>query len=486
MSLFAAANISQPLNQLGEPFYSQVRPQGLHNPVLVHQSHSAAELLQLSPQQLSSEEFLHLASGNSYFEPCPPLATVYSGHQFGVYVPQLGDGRALSLGTVKGPQGEWEMQLKGAGQTPYSRFGDGRAVMRSTVREYLCSEAMYGLGIDTTRGLSITTGSDKVQRETVEPAAVLIRLARSHVRFGSFEYFHYTGQHQQVKQLTDYVISRHHPDLQESKDGYYRFLQRSVSATAKMIAHWQAVGFTHGVMNTDNMSILGDTIDYGPFGFMDDYQPDFVCNHSDEHGRYAFNRQPAIGLWNCNALTHALSSLLDSEQLTEALQQYQPTFLNTLAELMATKLGLAEQLADDGQLIDSLLDIMANNRVDYTLLFRRLCNFDNDGKNEKIAELFHNPGDFYCWAQSYRERLQQQALPQPQRCAAMKRANPKYILRNHMAEVAIRKAEDQQDYSEIDRLITLLASPFDEHPGMEQYAELPPEWAKGLSLSCSS
>ncbi|MDM3869983.1 YdiU family protein [Porticoccus sp. W117] len=484
MSLFPAANIYQPLHQLGEPFYSEVPPQGLRNPALVHTSASAAELLQLSPQQLASDEFLHLASGNSYFQPCPPLATVYSGHQFGVYVPQLGDGRAMSLGTVKGPDGEWEMQLKGAGQTPYSRFGDGRAVMRSTIREYLCSEAMHGLGIATTRGLSITTGSDKVQRETVEPAAVLIRLARSHVRFGSFEFFHYNGQHQRVKQLADYVIERHHPGLLGEQDRHYRFLERTVTATAEMIAHWQAVGFTHGVMNTDNMSILGDTIDYGPFGFMDDYQPGFVCNHSDERGRYAFSRQPAIGLWNCNALAHALSSLVDSEQLTQALQQYEPAFLDTLAELMAAKLGLKEQHTNDGQLIDSLLATMADNSVDYTLLFRRLCDFDSE--NEKIAELFNNPDDFRKWAQDYRQRLQQQDWPQPQRCAAMKKANPKYILRNYLAEVAIRKAEDEQDYSEIDRLITLLASPFDEHPELEQYAAQPPEWAQGLSLSCSS
>ena len=345
---------------------------------------------------------------------------------------------------------------------------------------------MHGLGIPTTRGLSITTGSDQVQRETLEPAAVLIRLARSHIRFGSFEYFHYTGQHSQVKQLADYVIERHYPDLQQQQDRYYHLLERIVTATARMIAQWQAVGFTHGVMNTDNMSILGDTIDYGPFGFFDNYQTGFVCNHSDEQGRYAFNRQPAIGLWNCNALAHALSSLLDSEQLTQALQQYEPVFLDTLAELMANKLGLVEQQPEDGQLIDSLLDAMESNRVDYTLFFRRLCGFDTEADNPAIAELFADANAFQQWAQSYRKRLQQQDLPQQQRREAMQRANPKYILRNYMAEIAIRKAEDKQDYSEIDHLITLLASPFDEHPDMEHYAGLPPAWAAGINLSCSS
>ncbi|MCV6605084.1 MAG: YdiU family protein, partial [Porticoccaceae bacterium] len=367
-----------------------------------------------------------------------------------------------------------------------SRFGDGRAVLRSTIREYLCSEAMHGLGIATTRGLSIATGSDKVQRETVEPAAVLIRLARSHIRFGSFEYFHYNDQKQQVKQLADYVIARHHADLRDSEDGYYRFLERTVIATATMIAHWQAVGFSHGVMNTDNMSILGDTIDYGPFGFMDNYQPGFVCNHSDERGRYAFNRQPAVGLWNCNALAHALSSLLDGEQLTQALQQYEPAFLGTLAELMANKLGLVEQQPDDGQLIDSLLAAMAENSVDYTLFFRRLCEFDSEADNREIAELFADPTAFQQWAQAYSKRLQQQPIPHKERCMLMKCANPKYVLRNYMAEIAIRSAEDKQDYSEIDRLINLLSSPFDEHPDMEHYAGLPPQWAQGLSLSCSS
>lgn len=491
MSLFTHSQICQPLHQLGDSFYSAVEPQGLADPVLVHSSISAGQLLGLTCEQLASDDFLHLASGNGYFDTLTPLAQLYSGHQFGTYVPRLGDGRALSLATIKTATGQWDLQLKGAGKTPYSRFGDGRAVLRSTIREYLCSEAMHGLGIPTTRALSITTGSDQVSRESLEPAAVLIRLARSHIRFGSFEYFHYSGQHQQVQQLADFVIEHHHPDLaeQQQPERYRCFLERTVTATARLIARWQAVGFAHGVMNTDNMSILGDTLDYGPFGFLDSYQPGFICNHSDERGRYAFNRQPAIGLWNCNALAHALSSLLDSDRLKQALEQYEPAFVDEFFTLMNGKLGLENKQTTDSQLIDDLLQAMAANNVDYTLFFRYLCDFNEQGAaedHEKIAALFNRPQAFHQWAQSYKARLQQQGIPHQQRRATMQCKNPKYILRNYMAETAIRQAEDRGDYSEIDNLITLLANPFDEHPAMEHYAQLPPKWAGGISVSCSS
>ena len=476
----------QGFQQLGEDFYSLVQPSWISNPRLVHASASAANLLGLSNQDLATDDFLQLASGNQLLDQQQPLAMVYSGHQFGSYVPRLGDGRAILLATVNGPQGNWELQLKGAGKTPYSRFGDGRAVLRSTIREYLCSEAMHGLGIATTRALSIAVGTDQIQRETVESAATMIRLARSHIRFGSFEYFHYTGQHIQVKQLADFIIAQHYPDLAGHDSPYKEFFQRIVTHTAKLIAHWQSVGFAHGVMNTDNMSILGDTLDYGPYGFLDNYNPDFICNHSDHNGRYAFNRQPGIGLWNCNALAHALSSLISSDDLKTALEQYQPHFLDNYLQLMRNKLGLAIAQPNDGQLIDQLLEIMAANNVDYTLFFRRLCAFNTDAENDEIRQFFDNPSAFDQWVQQYTARLLQQPGSSNERQAAMRLANPKYILRNYMAEVAIRKAEDQQDYSEIDRLLTILTTPFEEHPEMESYAGLPPEWSKDISISCSS
>lgn len=473
-------------HQLGDKFFSLVSPQGLPGAKLVCASSKTAELLGIEQADLLSDEFLQLASGNAKFSNSEPLAMVYSGHQFGVYVPQLGDGRALILADINGVNDHWELQLKGAGKTPYSRFGDGRAVLRSTIREYLCSEAMAGLGIPTTRALSITTGELPVQRETVEPGAILIRLARSHVRFGSFEYFHYTGQYDQVKELANFVIEHYHPDLAGKENCYSEFLRRVVIATAELIANWQSVGFAHGVMNTDNMSILGDTLDYGPFGFLDTYQPNHICNHSDDRGRYSFRNQPAIGLWNCNALAHALSSLIESEQLKNALQAYEPHFLNTLAELMSAKLGLTEMQPNDGQLIDDLLGIMAKNSVDYTVFFRRLCDFKSNTKNPMIEELFNNPADFSTWGIQYEKRLKTETKTPEERTTQMKMVNPKFVLRNYMAESAIRKAEDQADYSEIERLTKLLASPFDEHPDMEHYAGLPPEWSQEIAVSCSS
>lgn len=472
--------------QLGNDFYSDVIPQGFANTWLVAHSPTAAQLLDLDNTTIKTEEFLQLASGNRMPDGGKPLAMVYSGHQFGVYVPRLGDGRAILLGEVEGPTGTWDLQLKGAGKTPYSRFGDGRAVLRSTIREFLCSEAMYGLGIPTTRALAIAGSDEPVQRETLESAAMLIRLARSHVRFGSFEYFHYTGQHQQVQQLADYVIKQHHSDLSGHNHPYPEFFRRVVLATAELIAHWQAVGFAHGVMNTDNMSILGDTLDYGPYGFLDIYNPRFICNHSDEAGRYAFNRQPGVALWNCNALAHALSSLIDSDDLKSALEAYEPHFLETYFQLMQAKLGLTTREPNDGELIDALLQNLAQNQVDYTRFFRRLCDFEITGSNNDIRALFTNPGEFATWATEYARRLRREPHTPQARQATMRAHNPKYILRNYMAEMAIRKAEDQKDYSEIENLRRLLATPFDEHPEMEHYASPPPEWSKQICVSCSS
>jgi uncharacterized protein YdiU (UPF0061 family) len=413
---------------------------------------------------------------------------VYSGHQFGSYVPRLGDGRGLLLGEVEGPQGKWDVHLKGAGQTPYSRFGDGRAVLRSTIREYLCSEAMHGLGIATTRALSIAASNEPVYRETTEQAAMLIRLARSHVRFGSFEYFHHRGETEQVQILADHVIEQHLPELTTCDDRYLAMFRHAVHSTARLIAQWQAVGFAHGVMNTDNMSIIGDTLDYGPFGFLDTYNPDFICNHSDHSGRYAFKRQPIIGLWNCNALANALTSLLSVEVLTTVLKEYEPLFFDHLLELHRRKLGLTTVEKDDQSLIDDLLAAMTANHVDYTIFFRKLCDFQEEGANDPLRDLFLDRGAFDRWAERYRQRLARESeqIPATARRQAMLTTNPKYVLRNYMAEIAIRKARDERDYSEIDRLLKLLQTPFDEHPDCEEYAGHPPDWSQQLSVSCSS
>lgn len=483
-------------SKLGNDFFSRLKPMGLPEPVLVSINPQAGHLLGLKTSELTQDWFLEWASGNKTLTGSDPLAMVYSGHQFGGYSPQLGDGRGLLLGEVEGPEGKWDIHLKGAGSTPYSRFGDGRAVLRSSIREYLCSEAIHGLGIASTRALSITMGKEPVYRESVESAAMLIRLARSHVRFGSFEYFHHTQRPDLVKKLADYVIEQHLPDVQGNSDQYLNLFRHSVQSTAKLIAQWQAVGFAHGVMNTDNMSIIGETMDYGPFGFLDAYNPEFICNHSDTGGRYSFKRQPMIGLWNCNALANALTSLVSVEELKQVLEEYEPLLLKLLLELHCQKLGLYEQHPDDQTLIDSLLESMAENQVDYTIFFRNLCYFDdkafdensseNDTSYTNLRDLFLNRENFDTWAKKYRERLGKESTKTAGRKTSMLKTNPKYVFRNYMAEIAIRKAEDEQDYSEIDRLLTLLQSPFDEHPDCEEYAKHPPAWSQKLSVSCSS
>ena len=476
--------------RLGDLFFTRVEPSGLPNPKLVSINNQAAKLLDMESADLSENWFLQWASGNQTLPDSDPLAMVYSGHQFGGYSPQLGDGRGLLLGEVEGSEGKWDLHLKGAGKTPYSRFGDGRAVLRSTIREYLCSEAMHGLGITSTRALCITVGEEPVYRETVEPAAMLIRLARSHIRFGSFEYFHHTRKRDCVKRLADHVIEQHLPELlvetANKENCYLEMFRHSVHSTARLIAHWQSVGFAHGVMNTDNMSMIGETMDYGPFGFLDAYDPDFICNHSDTGGRYAFKRQPMIGLWNCNALANALTSLLSVEQLTMVLEEYEPLFFTTLLHLQRQKLGLLEQHPEDQSLIDELLALMAENQVDHTIFFRNLCSFDENNDNPDLRDLFLNRGAFDHWAKKYRDRLAVEQRNLTDRQSSMMKTNPKYVFRNYMAEIAIRKAEDKQDYSEIDRMLRLLQSPFDEHPDCEEYAKHPPAWSQQLSVSCSS
>ncbi|MDO7634895.1 MAG: YdiU family protein, partial [Porticoccaceae bacterium] len=326
----------------------------------------------------------------------------------------------------------WDIQLKGAGPTPYSRFADGRAVLRSSIREYLCSEAMHGLGIASTRALYLLDSKTRIYREDVESGAIVCRVARSHIRFGSFEHFHYRNQPEGVAALADYVIDRHFPEWAAEHNRYLKLFTQTVENTAKMIAQWQAVGFSHGVMNTDNMSILGDTLDYGPFGFLDSYNPNFICNHSDSHGRYSFKNQPSVGLWNLNALATSLMSLLSSDELIAVLKTYEPHYLTHYRALMAAKLGLLEYRDDDEQLLNSLLELLQKNAVDYSLFFRQLCTFS--ATDQSVRDHFIDRDAFDLWAEQYLQRLAQQPLTDQQRCAQMLRTNPKYVLRNYMAQ----------------------------------------------------
>ncbi|WKB53263.1 protein adenylyltransferase SelO [Eleftheria terrae] len=477
--------------RLGDEFFTRLAAQALPAPRWIDSSPSLAAELGWPADWTTREDWQALAcfSGAAPWPGMEPLATVYSGHQFGVWAGQLGDGRALLLGEVEAPGGQpQELQLKGSGRTPYSRMGDGRAVLRSSIREFLCSEAMHGLGIPTTRALALVRSDLPVHREVIETAAIVTRVAPSFVRFGHFEHFAHHDMPQQLRQLTDFVIERHYPECRDTAEPCAAMLEQVARRTAQLMADWQAVGFCHGVMNTDNMSILGLTIDYGPFGFLDAFDPGHICNHSDHQGRYAYNRQPNIAFWNLHALAQALLPLIGETDLAlQALQPYKAVFAETMEARMRAKLGLRQALAADRELIDDLLRLMAQDRADLTITFRRLCDFSSadTADNRPVRDLFIDRGAFDAWAVRYRERLQQDGGSDAERSARMKRVNPKYVLRNHLAEVAIRRSQAGDD-EEVRRLRRVLERPYDEQPEHEAYAGFPPDWAQTLEVSCSS
>ncbi|MCA1556510.1 MAG: YdiU family protein [Acidobacteria bacterium] len=476
--------------RLPPAFYSAVSPTPLPDPYLVSFNPAATQLIDLDTREAERPEFVEYFSGQRTLPGAEPMAMLYAGHQFGSYVPQLGDGRAILLGEVKNARGEkWDLHLKGAGPTAYSRGFDGRAVLRSTIREYLCGEAIHALGIPSSRALCIIGSDAPVRRETIETAATLVRMCESHIRFGSFEVFYYRGQHERVRELADYVIANHFPELAEAEDKYQQFLLEVVRRTARLIAKWQAVGFAHGVMNTDNMSILGLTLDYGPFGFLDDYHAGFICNHSDYSGRYAFDQQPAVGLWNLSRLAQTLVNVITVEDALAALEIYQPVFAAHYGELMRGKLGFATEMEEDTELLLSLLGLLEANGVDYTNFFRRLGNFktSEQAPPDELRDMFIEPPAFDAWAARYRARLRWEASSNDYtRKSRMDQVNPKYVLRNYLAQNAIHAATERRDYTEIERLLELLRAPFTEQPGKERYAESPPDWGKHLAVSCSS
>lgn len=484
-------NISDGYAALGEPFVARLEPTPLPEPYLIAFNRDVATLAGIAQDQASRPEFLRLAAGCARFAHVEPYAAVYAGHQFGSFVPQLGDGRAIALGELRTPGlGALEWQVKGAGVTPFSRFGDGRAVLRSTVREYLCSEAMAALDIPTTRALAIAGSDATVYRESPETAAVLTRVAPSHLRFGTFEFFHYRGQFDAVKTLADYAIGRFFAEvaaISDATERYATFLKEIVVRTARLIAKWQAVGFAHGVMNTDNMSILGLTLDYGPFGFLDAYDASFVCNHTDAGGRYAFERQPTVGLWNCQALAAALGSIVSEDDARSALDAYEPVFRTAYLDVLRSKFGLAETRADDAALFVDALHAMQAGAVDYTRFFRSLAGVTGAG-DASLWEAIGAPANLAglrAWAARYRERLTSEGRDIAARRDAMNRVNPKYVLRNYIAQRAIERALEH-DYAEIARVAQTLAAPFDEWPDRADDANEPPDWARAISVSCSS
>ena len=477
---------SQRFSNLGEVFTEALEPAPLPQPYWVGHSNSLADRLGLPSGWTESSELLDAFTGNHVLEGSQLRASVYSGHQFGVWAGQLGDGRACSLGELAG----LEVQLKGAGPTPYSRRGDGRAVLRSSIREFLCSEAMHGLGIPTTRALCVTGSDAAVWREQKETAAVVTRVAPSFIRFGHFEHFCHTHQNTELQALADFVIEHFYPECQTStawdSNPYTALIAAVTERTAKMIARWQSVGFCHGVMNTDNMSILGLTLDYGPFQFLDGYDPAHICNHSDTQGRYAFHKQPSIAYWNLFCLGQALMPLVkDQDNAVAALETFKAHYEQAFAKAMANKLGFAEANENQRPVIEEALKLLAAEKVDFTIFWRRLSHWATrrDLADASVIDLFINREAATNWLASYAALLD--ATPDVPGAALMLQTNPKYILRNHLGELAIQAAKGK-DFSVLKALQTVLEKPFDEHPEHDAFAQFAPDWAANIEISCSS
>jgi len=467
-----------------------VAPQPLPEPRLLAWSDEAAALLGLDPEDRNDPALLAVLAGNAIPDGARPTATAYGGHQFGHWAGRLGDGRAISLGRLLKPQGgAWEVQLKGAGRTPFSRGADGRAVLRSSIREYLCSEAMHGLGIPTTRALALVGSPQPVRRETIETAAVVTRLSPSFVRFGHFEWLAHLEDVDALRALANHVIASHYPAFVGDTPGW---LREVVQRTARLMAQWQSVGFCHGVMNTDNFSVLGLTLDYGPFGFIDGFDAHHICNHTDEAGRYAYAQQPQVGQWNCAQLLNACLPLLDSqseaavEHGTAILNAYGPAYAAESQRLWRLKLGLREPRDEDPTLINRWLTLLHRTRADFTLSFRRLSAVASQaaapdaGRDHSI-----DPVAFDAWISDYRARLRAEQSHDQARAAAMNAVNPLYVLRNHLAQGVIERAQ-AGDFEGIDALRRVLAHPFTEQPGGEAYAAEPPAELRHIEVSCSS
>jgi uncharacterized protein YdiU (UPF0061 family) len=498
--------------------YSRVVPTPVAGPRLLAYSREVAEMLGLTATQCETAEFAEVFAGNRITAGMEPYAACYGGHQFGNWAGQLGDGRAISLGEVVRAHGErWELQLKGAGPTPYSRTADGRAVVRSSVREFLCSEAMHHLGVPTTRALSLVATGEEVIRDMfydgrpqAEPGAVVCRVAPSFLRFGNLEILAARRDHGLLRELADYAIRTHFPELgPPSPETYTRWFDEICRRTAVMITHWMRVGFVHGVMNTDNMSILGLTIDYGPYGWLEGYDPDWTPNTTDAGGRrYRYAHQPQIALWNLSRFGGALLPLVGgaAHEFEASLQACARSLEQQYRAMMAAKLGLSADTPEDG-IVDDLHAVLRLRETDMTIFFRRLADIDltaasvarasDDALAAPLADAYYAPdplvpderGKTVAWLRRYAARAQQEGLPQEVRRARMNAINPKYVLRNYLAQLAIDKAE-QGDPSVVNELLEVLRAPYAEQPGKEAFAAKRPEWARhrpGCSmLSCSS
>ncbi len=463
--------------KLDPVFYDRTTPTPLKQPYLISFNEEAAKLIDLDSSEAKGEAFIDFVNGKKTLKGSEPFSMCYAGHQFGYFVPRLGDGRAINLGELNG----WHLQLKGSGPTLYSRQGDGRAVIRSSIREYLMSEAMHALGIPTTRALAVIGSEEGVARERWEKGAIVLRMSPSWIRFGSFEYFYYADMHDKLETLADYVIQQSFPHLQGKESAYFLMYDEIVKNTAELLAHWQAIGFNHGVMNTDNMSIASLTIDYGPYAFLDSYDFNYICNHTDREGRYSFGNQPPVAYWNLSMLARALSPILNIEHSEMALESFSDYFTNKYIELMRAKLGLEIKENSDSKLIKDLLEVVGSQGVDYSAFFRRLSHYNGDKTDVLALCEFKTP--LSQWLDAYDKRLQYETTQN--RRTRMLQTNPKYVLKNYILQEAIEKAE-RGDSSLVNDLLQLAQNPFDEHPEFERYAKVTPSNYQNLKLSCSS
>ncbi|HXH30994.1 MAG TPA: YdiU family protein [Bacteriovoracaceae bacterium] len=463
---------------LPEFFYEEVSPTPIKNPKLVHVTELEAEL---GLGELGREKLKLWLNGELKLPGEERISSRYAGHQFGVWAGQLGDGRAISIGEVKNKSGRYEIQTKGSGLTPFSRMGDGKAVIRSSVREYLCSEAMHGLGIPTTRVLALLTGDDRVRRETMERSGLVARVFPSNLRFGHFEICY----HQEMKPELEALIEYTRVNFFQGRE-VTEMLREIIHRTARLMAQWQNVGFCHGVMNTDNMSVLGLTIDYGPFGFLEDTQLGYVCNHSDHQGRYAYNQQPSIGMWNLERLLVCFINKIPKETLQELLSDYPKVFEQEYLRLSRQKLGLLTTEDGDYQLLVDLLQTMSKLSFDYTFTFRQLASY-LPGKKESLKEIwdyYGNREEFVSWLERYDQRLLREASLED-REARMKKSNPKFVLKNYIAQEVIDDVESGND-QRLREWLEVFYSPFEEHPSFHKYSYPTPSEHKNYEVSCSS
>ncbi|MBW3628084.1 MAG: YdiU family protein [Gemmatimonadetes bacterium] len=480
--------------RLPERFFARVSPTPVAAPRLIGVNAPLAVELGLDPEWLAGEEGVQVLAGNRVPEAAEPIATAYAGHQFGQFVPQLGDGRAILLGELIDRGGvRRDVQLKGPGRTPFSRGGDGRAALGPVLREYVVSEAMAALGIPTTRTLGAVTTGEGVVRERMLPGAVLTRVASSHIRVGTFQFFSSRGDTEGVRVLADHVIARHYPDAADAARPYHAFLVAVVGAQAALIAQWQMVGFIHGVMNTDNSSVAGETIDYGPCAFMDEYDPETVFSSIDRFGRYAYFQQPGIAGWNMARLAECLLPLLSEDleaavaEANESLAAFMPAFERAYQQGLNRKLGLLTARDEDPALAGDLLQVMAENRADWTLTFRRLseASASEDG-DAALPSLFVEPSAIDAWLARWRERLAKEPGDPTSRSAAMLATNPAYVPRNHRVEAVIRAAEDKGDLSPFAELMTVLSKPYDSQPAFAHYTEPPAEHERVHRTFCGT